>query len=102
MDADVTVEELRVRIRWKTRQMRIVCLLWGEGDAPKLPMPCIRVRDLSAVNDLVRRTDCDAVLFLRAGEVYHQLSRGEESQEAMFARISDTLTVLAQGGEVHA
>ena len=67
MDADVTVEELRVRIRWKTRQMRIVCLLWGEGDAPKLPMPCIRVRDLSAVNDLIRRTDCDAVLFLRAG-----------------------------------
>lgn len=67
MDADVTVEELRVRIRWKTRQMRIVCLLWGEGDAPKLPMPCIRVRDLSALNDLVRRTDCDAVLFLRAG-----------------------------------
>ena len=67
MDADVTVEELRVRIRWKTRQMRIVCILWGEGDAPKLPMPCIRVRDLSAVNDLVRRMDCDAVLFLRAG-----------------------------------
>ncbi len=67
MDADVTVEELRVRIRWKTRQMRSVCVLWGEGDAPKLPMPCIRVRDLSAVNDLVRRTDCDAVLFLRAG-----------------------------------
>lgn len=67
MDADVTVEELRVRIRWKTRQMRIVCVLWGEGDAPKLPMPCIHVRDLSAVNDLIRRTDCDAVLFLRAG-----------------------------------
>lgn len=67
MDADVTVEELRVRIRWKTRQMRSVCVLWGEGDALKLPMPCIRVRDLSAVNDLVRRTDCDAVLFLRAG-----------------------------------
>ena len=42
------------------------------------------------------------VLFLRDGEVYHQLYRGEESQEAMFARISDTLTVLAQGGEVHA
>ena len=29
MDADVTVEELRVRIRWKTRPMRIVCVLWG-------------------------------------------------------------------------
>ena len=41
------------------------------------------------------------VLFLRDGEVYHQLYRGEESQEEMFGRISDTLTVLAQGGEVH-
>ena len=41
------------------------------------------------------------VLFLRDGEVYHQLYRGEESQEEMFGRISDTLTVLAQGGELH-
>ena len=42
------------------------------------------------------------VLFLRAGQVYHQLYRGEESQEAQFRRISDTLTVLSQGGETHA
>ena len=28
--------------------------------------------------------------------------RGEESQEAQFRRISDTLTVLSQGGETHA
>ncbi len=60
----------RILYHWRmldTSFMRIVCLLWGEGDAPKRPMPCIRVRDLSALNDLVRRTDCDAVLFLRAG-----------------------------------
>ena len=42
------------------------------------------------------------VLFLRDGQVYHQLYRGEESQEAQFRRISDTLTVLAGGGEGHA
>ena len=42
------------------------------------------------------------VLFLRDGRVYHQLYRGGESQEAQFRRISDTLTVLAQGGESHA
>ncbi len=41
------------------------------------------------------------VLFLRDGAVYHQLYRSEEAQEVMFGRISDTLTVLAQGGEVH-
>ena len=42
------------------------------------------------------------VLFLRDGEVYHQLYRGENTQEIQFGRISDTLTVLAQGGELHA
>ena len=41
------------------------------------------------------------VLFLRDGEVYHQLYRGAESREALFRRISDTLTVLTQGGENH-
>ena len=42
------------------------------------------------------------VLFLRDGQVYHQLYRGEEILEAQFRRISDTLTVLSQGGETHA
>ena len=42
------------------------------------------------------------VLFLRDGQVYHQLYRGGESQEAQFRRISDTLTVLAEGGGGHA
>ena len=42
------------------------------------------------------------VLFLRDGEVYHQLYRGENTQEVQFGRISDTLTVLVQGGELHA
>ena len=42
------------------------------------------------------------VLFLRDGQVYHQLYRGGESREAQFRRISDTLTVLAGGGEGHA
>lgn len=41
------------------------------------------------------------VLFLRDGQVYHQLYRGNETQEAQFGRISDTLTVLAQGGVRH-
>ena len=45
---------------------------------------------------------CDRVILLRDGQVYHQLYRGEESQEAQFRRISDTLTVLSQGGEAHA
>ena len=42
------------------------------------------------------------VLFLRDGRVYHQLYRGGGTQESQFRRISDTLTVLAQGGDTHA
>ena len=42
------------------------------------------------------------VLFLRDGEVFHQLYRGGQTVEQMFARISDALTVLAQGGELDA
>lgn len=42
------------------------------------------------------------VLFLRDGQVYHQLYRGTQSAEAQFAKISDTLTVLTQGGEPRA
>lgn len=38
------------------------------------------------------------VLFLRDGEVFHQLYRGALSTEEMFARISDTLTMIAAGG----
>lgn len=42
------------------------------------------------------------LLFLRDGEVFHQIYRGNKSVEQMFASISDTLTVIAQGGELGA
>ena len=42
------------------------------------------------------------VLFLQDGEVYHQLYRGDQTSEQLYAKISDTLTVLIQGGELHA
>ena len=38
------------------------------------------------------------VLFIKDGEVYHQLYRGDRSNEAMFSQIADTLTALAGGG----
>jgi putative ABC transport system ATP-binding protein len=38
------------------------------------------------------------VLFLRDGEVFHQLYRGALTTEELFARISDTLTMIASGG----
>ncbi len=42
------------------------------------------------------------VLFIKDGEVFHQLYKANMSDEEMFARISDTLTVLTAGGESHA
>ena len=42
------------------------------------------------------------VLFLQDGEVYHQLYRGDQTSEQLYAKISDTLTILTQGGELHA
>lgn len=39
------------------------------------------------------------VLFIKDGEVFHQLYRGEHTNEQMYQMISDTLTLLATGGE---
>ena len=39
------------------------------------------------------------VLFIRDGEVYHQLYRGENTRQQFCQQISDTLTSLASGGE---
>ena len=39
------------------------------------------------------------VLFIKDGEVFHQLYRGAGNDEEMFQRISDTLTMLQAGGE---
>ncbi len=39
------------------------------------------------------------VLFIRDGEVYHQVYRGAMSDEQLYQKISDTLTMLATGGD---
>lgn len=39
------------------------------------------------------------VLFIKDGEVFHQIYRGNMSNEQMYQKISDTLTLIATGGE---
>ena len=39
------------------------------------------------------------VLFIRDGEVFHELCRGDMTDELFYQKIADTLTLLAQGGE---
>lgn len=40
------------------------------------------------------------VLFIKDGEVFHQIYRGNNTSEQLYQLISDTLTMLATGGEV--
>ena len=39
------------------------------------------------------------VLFIKDGEVFHQIYRGGKNSEELYQNISDTLTVIATGGE---
>lgn len=40
------------------------------------------------------------VLFIKDGEVFHQIYKGNQTSEQLYQKISDTLTLLATGGEV--
>ena len=42
------------------------------------------------------------VLFIKDGEVFHEIYRGESTDEQLYQKISDTLMMLATGGERHA
>ena len=39
------------------------------------------------------------VLFIKDGEVFHQIYRGNHTGDEMFHKISDSLTVLTTGGD---
>ena len=41
------------------------------------------------------------ILFIKDGEIFHQLHRGSFSNEDMFEKISNTLTVIASGGKTN-
>jgi putative ABC transport system ATP-binding protein len=40
------------------------------------------------------------VLFIKDGEVYHQIYRANSTERELYQKISDTLTILTTGGEV--
>jgi putative ABC transport system ATP-binding protein len=44
-------------------------------------------------------SNADRVLFIKDGEVFHQIYRGNSSNEQLYQKISDTLTLLTTGGE---
>lgn len=40
------------------------------------------------------------VLFIKDGEVFHQIYRGNAANQELYQKISDTLTILSSGGDV--
>lgn len=42
------------------------------------------------------------ILFIKDGEVFHQIYRGNKTRQEMYHMISDTLTILMTGGEANA
>lgn len=44
-------------------------------------------------------SSANRVLFIKDGEVFHQIYRGKDTDQQLYQKISDTLTLLATGGE---
>ena len=54
---------------------------------------------LMVTHSVKAASSASRVLFIRDGEAYHQIYRGEDSSEQLYQKISDTLTMLATGGD---
>lgn len=44
-------------------------------------------------------SNASRVLFIKDGIIFHQIYKGESTDQQMYQKISDTLTLLAQGGD---
>jgi ABC-type antimicrobial peptide transport system, ATPase component len=54
---------------------------------------------LMVTHSLQAASCANRVLFIKDGEVYHQLYRGGMDNKALYQKISDTLTAISAGGE---
>lgn len=54
---------------------------------------------LMVTHSVKAASHANRVLFIRDGEVFHQIYRGDHTNEQLYQMISDTLTMLAKGGE---
>ena len=53
---------------------------------------------LMVTHSVKAASSSNRVLFIKDGEVFHQLYRGNDTSEQFYQKISDTLTLLATGG----
>lgn len=54
---------------------------------------------LMVTHSVTAASRANRVLFIRDGVVFHQLYRGMDTDQQLYQKISDTLTMLARGGE---
>lgn len=54
---------------------------------------------LMVTHSVMAASRAKRVLFIKDGEVFHQIYRGHRKNEEMYTMISDTQTILATGGE---
>ena len=54
---------------------------------------------LMVTHSIKAASHASRVLFIKDGEVFHQLYKANMGQEELYTKISDTLTALATGGD---
>lgn len=54
---------------------------------------------LMVTHSVAAASRANRILFIKDGEVFHQIYRGNDSDEKLYQKISDTLTVLMTGGD---
>lgn len=55
---------------------------------------------LMVTHSVKAASHANRILFIKDGEVFHQIYRGNSNNEQMYQKISDTLTILMTGGEL--
>lgn len=56
---------------------------------------------LMVTHSIKAAATANRVLFIKDGEVFNQIYRGNMKNEEFYTKISNTLTVLVNGGECH-
>lgn len=54
---------------------------------------------LMVTHSVKAASNAGRVLFIKDGEVFHQIYRGNSTNEQLYQKISDTLTMIATGGD---
>ena len=76
----------------------LVALMGGE-EAPKLIIKNKGQTILMVTHSVKAASRAGRVLFIKDGEVFHQVYRGDSSDAGFYQVISDTLTMLQAGGD---